>query len=249
LLKTKNSKWNAKGVRDPKEPMNRLLKLPVHSKTKSFIWLLVNHALPVRGRYFGEVEHSCPREGCGNSETISHALSGCPAAAKIITEVNYEWGARFPNSPLALTEVVTDLLLPSLCILEDEEDDVAKYINKLFTVLAVITYHVIWKIRCRVLFQGKDTPPLHVANLVWKTYTHTLEAFRFELQEKDKWWNDRLRLGLAGVDIVEEKMSIIGYALAATNKVLSSRTAHSSPAPYVSQWYLTKDRIPTPTTQ
>ena len=54
VMRTKPNKWAIQHSVDPCVPMVRLLRLPVKSNIKGFIWLLVNHALPVRDRHFGD---------------------------------------------------------------------------------------------------------------------------------------------------------------------------------------------------
>ena len=245
---SKHIKWTDMGIMHPQKALQRLLKLPVSSKIKSFAWLLVNHALPVRDRYFGNAEHTCHCTCCSSrlpNETISHALSGCPVARKIITAVNAEWGTRFPQSLLKLKHVVSDLLRPSSKPDIDEEDKVTRHIYMLFDTLALITYHSIWVDRSSTLFKRVETPPLEVANRIWRAFTLTVEAYSKDLRDKIEWWTNRHRLNLAGRKTTKKKLKAIRYAIRAANMVLNTRQPPVAPIPYYKKWYLHQSRITT----
>ena len=59
-LKRKDNKWDMCWNLNTDIAWRELKRLPVQSNVKGFLWLFVNHALPVAGRSWGEADKSCP---------------------------------------------------------------------------------------------------------------------------------------------------------------------------------------------
>ena len=184
--------------------ITQAFKTYADSKTKSFFWLILNHAIPVKDRYFGNTDKTCPL--CGEVEDIKHLLHKCSNSKQIVDTINAEinvrgWELYQPNKFAKRWLKKLDKFRESIFIL---------------TILQ-ITASYIWAIRNNLLFNNENPSLSEVtANEIWKEFENSIKAKISSIEEKEKWWDNQNALTLINErvwnnkkrDILEEKLAL-----------------------------------------
>ena len=129
------------------------------------MWLMYNHALPVKSRYYGEKEdHTCI--SCGKEETIPHIMSHCKRTKRILKLTLKECALRgWHSGKLPKDNKIWFI-------------DWNKGWNDILTQTATnIAAHHIWTSRNKFIYEQVNPPPIKViVNNIWLELENSIKA-------------------------------------------------------------------------
>jgi hypothetical protein len=188
-LTKKINKWEVKYKINCLEAINSSFKSIVSSKIKGFIWLLLNHALPVKGRWFGEDKHLCSL--CDQEETIKHALWNCNLGKKVMKVIVKECKYRDLN-PALLNHFANVFK-----VWKNDINDIC------CQAITYIVMYQTWLTRNHLAFKDESLflCPKRLANRCWNILETCIKAKIIELEIKKQWWTHQFEV----LNIDEEK--------------------------------------------
>ena len=169
------------------------------SQIKGFMWLFLQHALPVRNRSRASGPTNVTCKACPMTETIEHAVGGCPSARENLNMSIVELWTRMGCDQEMDIE---DFGLIELILFQSGTKVAA-------TVKAITMYHS-WKHRNKLEYEDIPAPPKEErVNAIWAEVETSLLARLETLDTKIKWWRHRQNLGVIGSTTLEESISRI----------------------------------------
>ena len=174
----KENKWETIEKMDPIKGINQIKTSLAGSNVKGFVWLMYNHALPVKARYFNkEDDINCP--ACNlEKETIPHMIGECARTRAILQLVLDECGKRGWHSGI----------LPSKSRIWFQNWD--KSLGNVLTQTAIyIAGHHIWTSRNKLVFEEQKLPPnAIIANNIWLELENSIKARIDRVYTLKEWW-------------------------------------------------------------
>jgi hypothetical protein len=183
--KAKINKLEVKWGVDVSRALKAVKRGKNRANVKGFMWLLLNHALPVAARPIGAASPLCKR--CGlKRESISHATFKCPEVKELYGLVCREWDWRLGKARGPPSSFKEALLEPPR---KGDWEEERRY------DLMALTAHASWLGRNSIVFKGEAEPPLHVrAAGVWTLFEYALKARENRLNSLVRWWEYRVDL-------------------------------------------------------
>jgi hypothetical protein len=195
-LYKKENKWNLKYEIDVQKNINQVFHSITSSKVKGFMWLFFNHALPVKGRWYGSNDQECA--SCHKEETIMHALWECNLAKDTFDYINKECVYR------GLTSLTNNTFENIFNIWEENINEIC------CQAIYYITLYQIWLRRNDTLYKKiEDILPQTLANRCWFTLEASIKAKIFELNKKKNWWKHQTKVGNVSKDESTKKIQMI----------------------------------------